>query len=69
MKTFREWFEEFPEPYKTQAILNTEKSEFSKGVYTPCYTSGDLKCVLSAAFNFSKSTEGREYWVEFQKTL
>lgn len=69
MKTFREWFEEFPEPYKTQAILNTEKSGFPKGVDTPCYTSDDLKRVLNCAFNFKTSHEGRDYWIEFQKTL
>ena len=70
MKTFREWFEEFPEPYKTQAINNFKNigGNMNGLDQIPFYHSS-LKAVLNSAFDFEKSPEGWDYWENFYQTL
>lgn len=55
MKTIRDWLEELPEPYKTQAIDNAPEN--------------NLKCqddslheALAGAFFWSYTKEGYDYW-------
>ncbi len=69
MKTIREWLEELPEPYRTQAINNYDLL----GPYPPFIESPyDIETLWSAvlnAFDWSESKEGNHYWDEFHNTL
>lgn len=62
MKTIREWLEELPEPYRTQAINNTEKNRLLTHDVS-------LREAITVAFFWGNSPEGHEYWAEFYKTL
>lgn len=61
-KTIREWFEEFPEPYKSQALKNINplhSNIIKPSKYDALYT----------AFKWESTSEGGEYWVDFLLTL
>lgn len=62
MKTIREWLEELPEPYRTQAIENTEDELLLERVES-------LKKAVKCAFIWNKSPQGHEYWSELHETL
>jgi hypothetical protein len=49
-----EWFEQLPEPYRTQAIENSTRP-YSK------YQS--LFDALRCNFNWAETPQGREYWI------
>lgn len=62
MKTIREWIEELPEPYRTQAIDNTSESVLT-------VEEQSLYEAVIGAFNWKESTEGFKYWNDFHDTL
>jgi len=59
--TFK-FFNEFPEPYRTQAKYNYDESDSKEIPVNPL--SG-----LGCGFNWTSSPEGLECWAEFAKTL
>lgn len=66
MKTIRQHLEEFPEPYRTQALENTKPSilddEYNMpegGVFTP----------LGAAFVWTFSPQEHRYWSDFNESF
>ena len=62
MKTIREWLEELPEPYRTQAINNTSESVLM-------VEEESLSEAVTGAFSWWDSPEGLEYWSDFYDTL
>lgn len=54
-KTIKQWFNTLKEPYKTQAINNTDKAILE------CITE-DINNALEKAFTWSRSSEGHYYW-------
>jgi hypothetical protein len=59
-KTAREWFETFPEPYRSQAIANC------------LYPNDRYRCASDALgndFNWDTTDEGYRYWDMFYKRL
>jgi len=55
MKTVQEWFQELPEPYRTQALNNSLKGNLMAEV-------DSLEMALGCRFSFRGSKEGKEYW-------
>jgi len=58
MKTYKEWFEQLPEPYRSEAIANDDPS------YSP-YGNGKANTLLESiefSFNWLLSKEGTHYW-------
>ncbi len=55
MKTIKECLEELPEPYKTQAINNTNNITLKS-------IKGSLKNALYSCFRWKETNEGWEYW-------
>ena len=62
MKTIKEWLEELPEPYRTQAINNTSEQNSLK-------LKSSLSDAIYSAFAWSKTPEGLQYWLDFKNTL
>lgn len=62
MKTRKQWFEQFPEPYRAQAIKNT-------GVAPLFALFPTAKAAFFAAFPWAMSPQGFNYWYEFYKTF
>lgn len=67
-KTRRDYFDELPEPYRTQAFENTRKDweadghdaeEIRVALSLPCT---GLEDALKGAFVFGETPEGRRYW-------
>lgn len=73
MKTIREWLEELPEPYRTQAIDNYENPECNMYKSEDCTISEpipkNLVDAISEAFIWCDTPEGFNYWVNFKDTL
>ena len=61
-KKIREYFESFPEPFRTQAIDNT--SEFK---LEDLHTSA--REALYAGFAWVQSPQGHDHWEDFKNTL
>ena len=61
-KTIRQWLEEIPEPYRTQAIENAH--DCSLGYITETSRDG-----LFAAFTWQGSPQGHDYWIDFAESL
>lgn len=62
MKTIKQWLNELPEPYRSQALENADTNVLnSKGI--------SLIGCLMEAFNWHKSTQGFEYWYKLIKSL
>lgn len=55
MKTVKEWLDELPEPYRTQALEQTDNGDLNKTEPTMNHTLGGM-------FVWSESHEGAEYW-------
>lgn len=55
MKTIREWLEELPEPYRTQALENASWKRLNRNVALQYIA-------LSRAFSWALSTQGDKYW-------
>lgn len=62
MKTVEEWFSLLPEPYNKQAIANSLKGNLIAKV-------DSIDMALSCGFPFSRSNEGRGYWIHFFKEV
>ncbi len=63
MKTVVEYFNELPEPYRSQAIENS-KSNFTQDVVVV-----NLEAAISGAFTWEHSPQGREYWADLVAKL
>jgi hypothetical protein len=61
-KTLRQWFEMFPEPYRTQAIENTIELE---GKARLEMTDKNAVEAINGGFVWKKSSQGHDYWSEF----
>lgn len=55
MKTIKEWLEELPEPYRTQALENSDIIHNNN-------KSDSLPSALDMAFNWPQTNQGWEYW-------
>ena len=62
--TIREHLEDFPEPYKTQALKNTKKIILKDKMSVQ-----NRELALSMAFVWEDSPEGLEYWSDFYYKL
>lgn len=66
MKTIKEWLEELPEPYRSEAIENME-SEVDR--YTGDRIENCLRGALFGAFIWVDSPQGTVYWAEIFDSL
>ncbi len=62
--TMKECFNKFPEPYRTQALINFEKNY---GDTNP--TVVNIRSSLEGAFIWANSPEGSGYWEKFYHSL
>lgn len=62
MKTALEWFNELPEPYRTQAIENTKEAMID-------LKDKKISGALRGAFIWELSPQGHDYWQELYETL
>ena len=67
-KTIKEWYEELPEPYRTQAITNCE-TQSPKGYDILNSFSQCKSRAIAQGFFWQTSPEGEEYWSEINLTL
>lgn len=58
MKTIKQWLEELPEPYRTQALENYENNKVQS-----------LSFALINAFEWYDTPEGIEYWADLNKKI
>lgn len=70
-KTTKEFLEEFPEPFRTQALANLQAEDDRNGEFDAM---ADEVCewpleALMVAFPWKDSPEGYEYWRDFSDTL
>jgi hypothetical protein len=65
-KTLIEWFEMFPEPYRTQAIENTIQQTGEEKLKE---TAESAVAATSHCFYWSASPQGARYWVKFSDQL
>ena len=58
MKTYKEWFGQLPEPYRSQAIASDDRSykDYGNG------RANTLDDAIYYSFNWSSSKEGGDYW-------
>ena len=63
MKTIKEWLEELPEPYRSQALENAEKEKSLEGLEP------SLGQALLAGFRWSNTNQGHAYWGELRAEL
>jgi hypothetical protein len=66
MKTIREWLEELPEPYRTQAIANAYREDNFADENTLAETASRA---LDIAFIHLTSIEGLDYWTNIWEKL
>jgi hypothetical protein len=66
MKTAREWFETFPEPYRSQALhyLNIAPRNSLES-----YLYADAINALESSFFWNETNQGYTYWDDFCKKL
>lgn len=67
MKTIREWLEELPEPYRSQALENAMKYNPTDIDKTPIYQT--LTCALRESFIWGQTEQGYKYWSDIENTL
>ena len=58
MKTYKEWFGQLPEPYRSQAIANGDPSYLHYGNGK----ANTLHEAIAQSFNWSSYKEGEVYW-------
>lgn len=67
-KTIEQWFNELPEPYRSQALENTLNlsGKVMLKIYIP-----SIKFALMGAFDWGKTPKGQgfDYWENFYNTL
>lgn len=61
-KTIKEWLEDLPEPYRTQALNNTDEDLLE-------ITEETQSEALNTAFWWSETKEGHDYWSQLSETL
>ena len=61
-KTIREWFQELPEPYASQAIANSLPGNLMA-------TCDNIFMAFSCGFTFKNSKEGLGYWKEYYEKM
>jgi hypothetical protein len=61
-KTLRQWFEMFPEPYRTQAIENTIAMSGEESLKVTAQSADDA---LALGFIWSGSPQGLKHWTKF----
>lgn len=62
MKTIRQHIQEFPNPYRAQAMINSRKEYLETKEANPL-------SALAGAFDWVKTPEGLDYWLEFAGSL
>lgn len=62
--TYREWFNQLPEPVAEKAIANTPTEWLDKSS-----GSSSLEGAMTTAFSWSGSPEGDNYWVKEYKKV
>lgn len=67
MKTIREWLEELPEPYRTQALENV--NEHDPKIIDELPSEQTAKKALSGAFVWMFTEQGERYWFDLYRTL
>lgn len=55
MKTIREWLEELPEPYRSEALKNADKDKLDA-------MEDLLSHAIAEAFDWEDSPQGFDYW-------
>ena len=60
MKTIKQWLEELPEPYRTQALENYDENYLNKIIEIK-----DCLDALRFAFDWSNTSQGFNYWQSF----
>jgi len=55
MKTIKQWFNELPEPQKTEALENTPKL-IKENI------ADDLEDAIYSAFRWDRTKQGYDYW-------
>lgn len=63
MKTIKEWFDELPEPIKSEALFYLER-EKERGIDISLFQPTDLGNALSLAFNWAETDKDYYYWEE-----
>lgn len=61
-KTRKEWFELFPEPYRSEALYNNRYDD-SKSIEKSAQNS------LTSSFEWSRSKQGYGYWLDVYNKL
>lgn len=67
-KTIREWYEELPEPYKTEALANCEKQS-TLDWNTADATCNKLSEAVAFGFLWQNTPENEDYWQVVYDTL
>jgi hypothetical protein len=67
MNTIIEHLNELPEPYRTEALNETEKQGRDLSEYQDFCKDKEFAVML--AFDWSKSMKGEDYWSELCETL
>lgn len=65
MKTIREWLEELPEPYRSQALENFEAQKTKDRLPTR----QSMYWAIYGAFHWDDTPQKHDYWSKFQATL
>lgn len=68
MKTIKQWIEELPEPYKTQAFANADKCKDKDTVDVMKLVSNPMSAI-SSIFYFWETPEGGPYWQNYIEFL
>lgn len=63
-KTIRQWLEELPEPYRSQAMEN-----YDEDFYPPSMIVFNHVEALEVAFNWEYSSQGWKYWADGRNFL
>ena len=61
MKTIKQWLQELPEPYRTEALDNYNDR------YNPVVE--NIFKALNYGFSWSATTQGYEYWLKIYNSL
>jgi hypothetical protein len=61
-KTIKEWLSELEEPYKSQAMANTNKEFLS-------FEEDSLTMALTGAFEWYSSPQKEDYWIRLNDKL
>lgn len=65
-KTYREYYNEFPEPYRTEALKNTVAQRGERNLDRLAY---NAYISLTTGFIWGETPEGRNYWLAFSATI